>query len=470
MGTASLVKITSAHNVSGIVKYNTKEQKTIGHWRNQPTKLQQTDLVSFEGMYKHPSLSLHQQGLMFARQAKDNAVLSNIYKPYGHKISSSRIPKNYSLCHTVVQSFDYKANPNLTPKKVHRMGIQMLAGIKSYLDTNYNYKLNGGLVSTHIDDDKPQIIRGKIHHTHLHNHIIILSYNNQGKSISPYIRKTDLYSFKHINDNVGVINNLKDYYFLKLKRQIQPNSTFTKQRKTRHRSHLQEAVYAFTECNNKSYDKYPNDYRKAKMLRNNSLQYTFQFRTRIRKDSKTGKPHQQFTMRGFINKNNKIMWFNLTNLRLLRWRNKKEERCERIIKQLQINQVRNIPITYNEFEADLRTNIQHIPPIEQLSNNQSRKQFQRQVQIPKQQQQVEPYHEQASTLADFFNKLSTTKRWSQIKQTGNDNYQINHVYNILNKNNNIYQSPYNVKNNDNSNLQRRQSKIREQHRNKGIQR
>lgn len=447
MKTSDLIKITSARNVPAIVKYNTKSTKTIGHWQHQQENLKRNNLVSYTGYFNQPTLSLHQQGLIFSHQAMQNAILSNLNR---HRLTSyTSIPKNYSLCHTIVQSFDYHANPDLTPHKVHRMGLQMMVGLKSYFKTKYDYTLDGGLVSTHIDDDHPKLIRGKIHHTHLHNHIIILSYNNQGKSISPYIRKADVYSFHHINDNICMHNNLKDYYFLKLQKEINPSSSFTQHRPVHSKSHLQHAIDIFTKCNNIAYDYYPTNFKKAHQLRNHELTFSYQFRTRSKKDTKTHRMHTQFTLKGMVSRNQKIQWYNLTNLRLLLWRNKKEERCERLIKQINISQISNIPITYQQFQTDLQATIQHIPPIEQINSKDMRKRYNVPAQVPKNQKQSRHYHKEHETANSYIKYLIFNSKWSSIKQTGKNDYNINQIYQNLEKNNDIYFSKY-ATTNDNS--------------------
>lgn len=433
MSTSGLIKLTSDRNVEAIVKYNTKPIKTMGKWKNQDNVLHQSDLVSFCGDYQHRGLPLTEQGNIFIQQVNRNASLSNLHRK--RKFSLGTWPRSVSLCRTVIQSFDYRANPNLTPVQVHHMGIQMMTGLQKYFNSQYNYKLNGGLVSTHIDDDHEQFVRGKIHHTHLHNHIVIPSYNSYGQSISNYLRKTNLYDFQHLNDEITTINNLHDYHFWKLEKQIVPNSSFTRDRATHHHSHLQTAIITFTKANNHAFDKYPNDFQKARQTRNHELTFKYQYHTRTKKDSKTGEPRQQFTMQQFLSpKTHQYTWYNLRNLRILVWKNKKQEECERFIKQLNFSKTRMTAVSYGEYKHTITAITKQLPPLETLTSDEARKNHQFTIDVPE--SQSNSNQNQSGTWQSYLRELQADKTWKQLPFHRDQDFRTDIIFKNLQHYNN----------------------------------
>lgn len=386
--TSGLVKITSARNASGIVRYNMKTTKTEGKWKQQDKPVHQKDLVGFYGTASHPGLSLNRQGNLFALQTNNNARMANLYNGNTkHRMMYDNLPNRLSTCHTIVQSFDYDANPNLRPKQVHRMGEQLLVGVKKYLKSRYNYNLDAGMISTHIDDNKDIVRHGQEHQKHLHNHIVIMSYNDSGQSISPYLRIPDLYCFKQINDRIASENGLKDYYFKKLEREIKPNSSFSKSRakKTKTSSNLQKAVQRFSKANNQAFDIYPSfkKYTKALKLRNQQLNIAYGYKKRDKKDTRTHQKRRQFTMDDFHSKQNKQRWYNINNLRLLAWKNKHDEKCERLIKEFNLNKLGKKALPYKDYLETMRYGLKKLPKANHLDSKKQRKHYQVSLKIHK---------------------------------------------------------------------------------------
>jgi Relaxase/Mobilisation nuclease domain. len=210
MKSASVVKITSGASARNLVDYNQQESKVTGQWRKQDGEYQPTELLKYVGDQSKPYLSLDEQGQYFVANAKGNLDLSRKIGQAA-KIKSSEV-------HTIIQSFDYQINPELTPGEANQMGIEYFAAIQDYLKDKYNYELDLGMVSTHIDRSEIKMSAtnlGKVNYPHLHNHIVIPSYNAQGVNIAPYLRKENIYAFKDLNDKIVDNHNLKDLSFCK---------------------------------------------------------------------------------------------------------------------------------------------------------------------------------------------------------------------------------------------------------------
>lgn len=458
--TAGLVKTTLDYKASGVVKYNMKESKTKGQWQDQDQQLSQKDLIDFYGTVDHPDMTLHQQGNLLINQANNNARMSDAYSTSQHHLLYGDNAKK-SICHTVVQSFDYKDNPNLTPKQVHTMGIEMIHGIHNYLWQRYHYNLDSGMISTHIDRNKTGFSqKDQMNHTkHLHNHIVIPSYNQQGQSISPYLRKQDIYAFQRINDEVCVANGLKDYHFLKLNRQIQPSSSFTKFRNnkqymihlkaklhkenqkisvdrrkhksrdklyTSSKSYLQKSILRFNKANNYAFDMQPKNYHKAVILRNRYLGKHYGMQVRYHHDSHTHKVIPQFTMADFKstksnNHNNKgshSRWYDFYCLRVLAWKSKKEERCERMAKQFDFSQVDRKPVSYDQYQQIINNAIKRLPPLSHLNSDQKRKANMIVLKLPKQPKKLSKTNSQMSpkelSIKDFDRYLKQSQFQSKL--------------------------------------------------------
>jgi hypothetical protein len=348
MKSASVVKITSGASARNLVDYNQQESKVTGQWRKQDGEYQPTELLKYVGDQSKPYLSLDEQGQYFVANAKGNLDLSRKIGQAA-KIKSSEV-------HTIIQSFDYQINPELTPGEANQMGIEYFAAIQDYLKDKYNYELDLGMVSTHIDRSEIKMSAtnlGKVNYPHLHNHIVIPSYNAQGVNIAPYLRKENIYAFKDLNDKIVDNHNLKDYRFAKLQHELYPVTTQTITKNTESSSHLQKAYQRFSEVNEIAWSSNPGSYLKALEQRDSLLKENYGYQSKLQIDTKTRKSQTRFTMKDFRDKSGKQKWYSISNLRCLNWSTKEQADAEQMLNQVDFKGAENQTPSYQEYKTTM---------------------------------------------------------------------------------------------------------------------
>lgn len=339
-----------------------------------------------------PGLSIHQKAQLLITQARHNLDLYQRLYPKGTVARHA----DWTSCHTIIQSFDFGANPKLNPATAHAMGNSLFTQIQHYLSNKYGYKLDNGLISTHIDRGyltKNHNPRAKVisRQPHLHSHIVIPNYNSAGQSISPYMRKNDLYQYQLLNDNIIRQNGLKDYYFLKLERQIRPFSSYTlnpttRQIQRRNPSNLQRGWRAFKTANDFAWDhskftvkSFNNEnFHKIRKTRDHYLSASYGYKVKKVDDVQTKLPKHIFTMDTFTaSQALKTQWCNLRDLRILRWQNKDDVLAERLAWQLKLPpKLRKTPLTYTDYKRTVDYAAYHrIPDVTKIRGSKKRSKY-----------------------------------------------------------------------------------------------
>lgn len=356
MHTAGLIRLTpSDKSAVSRVNYNLKIKKTTGRWPNDPAYYHQNDLVSFHGLgslAKTVPSGAHSFLMTTRNGFRTHGLLS-----YQLKVSQ---------CRTIVQSFDYQANPHLRPVTAHAMANVLYERIDRYLRTRYGYRLDAGMVSTHIDDDKVKpnpnpVSKERVIYPHLHSHILLPAYNTTGQPIYPYLRKADLYQFQQMNDDIVTSFGLRDYYFQKARRLIHPMSAYTLNGVHRQTaSDLEKAQQAFEEANqyawpaSRVFNVSPARFRKIRHKRNSYLRVKFNFRTKTTHDVQTDRKEKKFTLDVFSrNALLQTPWYALNNLRLLRWRDYKEARSERLLRCFDFSVVQSRATSFHVYQRTI---------------------------------------------------------------------------------------------------------------------
>lgn len=377
--TAGIIKATTAHDIASRVHYNLQAYKTEGSWLNDTYNYHQSDLISFHGNCKQEGLSIRHEGNKLINDTRYNIKLAM------HMRARRYWDPRWSQCHTIVQSFDYKANPQLSPKDAHAMGNQLYQDILRYMKARYGYIVDDGMVSTHLDDNssKQNPFTRRWVQPHLHNHIIIPSYNAYGLSISPYMRDYDLYQIKGFNDTIMASPEygLNDYYFNKLHRLAKPYSSY--KLSDRPRSNPELAWQAFKVANDYAWDKdNPMDdeghiplpaFKKTRHDRDQYLTKHFQFQPKISHDQKTGQPRRVYTM-GILSlsKNGARQWQGMRSLRILQWLDRKEMKSERLYWQLDFTGMSNKIMTFKTYEKTMQIVTQKLPSLNKIATSKAR--------------------------------------------------------------------------------------------------
>lgn len=379
--TAGLIKVIGGRSIASRVNYNRQVYKTEGSWLNDNYDYNQSELISFCDNSALPGLSLQQQGNKLINDGLYNIRSAMDQRPYSYW------NKSWSQCYTIVQSFDYVANPQLSPKNAHAMGVHLYNDIKLYMKARYGYAIDDGMISTHLDDNKPHKNKhtGLRVHPHLHNHIIIPSYNGYGRSASPYLREYDLYQFKGFNDSIlaSPQYNLNNYYFAKLQRLGKAYQTYKLTDKPRRNP--ERGWLAFKVANDYAWDKNkPMDsngritehaFKETVHSRNQYLSSHFQFEMKLVPDIKTGKPRRTYTMGIFpLDSHKNRPWLSMRSLRILQWLDRKEMKAERLYWQLDFKGTTDKIMSFQTYEKAMRLATQKLPSLNRINSPQARQQ------------------------------------------------------------------------------------------------
>lgn len=352
MKSAAVVKVSGAKSVSSLTHYNEQEYKTSGIWKNDDHIYSQEELISFYGSSDTPQKNLKQQTSTFIKNTRIGLKVYQLLNK-SHAVSKHK-------AYTIIQSFDYQANPDLRPEEVHALGEQYLRKICKYMMDNYNYLITDGMISTHIDRSSVQTKRKPVVKNqqvlnvqdvvvpHLHNHIIIPAFNSKGEPISKYLRKEDIYALQTLNDDLCVENNLNDYYFSKLHQSIDPQSSFSRKKDTLTKSNLQKAYVRFTKANKRAWMG-RGKFKQSLKKRNELLLKEYRLSFRYVKDPKNNRLKKQFTMIDFVNDKHQQMWYNVKNLKLLYWENEPESIVEQIIQHLDFSGTNDIYMNNRQY-------------------------------------------------------------------------------------------------------------------------
>ncbi|TPR16728.1 relaxase family protein [Apilactobacillus timberlakei] len=366
---ASIVKVSSSTSSVFITNYNKREKKINGTWLMQPDEYSRDDLLSFHGESAYDFDDLDLQAQNFEKEIINNFKIKEI-KVFENNGKGNYL-RNNNDTYTVIQSFSLTSNPGLTPREAHIMGNELFKGMQKYYKQNFNYNLESGFVSTHIDRDgyKKQNNDGKKHNSkkvlepHLHNHIVVPAINHNGHSLTYLLSKSNVKDIRSMNDQIAMNHSLNDYYLLKLENNIKPQNKIIRRKKD-NMTDIDIAALRFEDANNRfSYSEILNDFDKCKNERDKYLkdQYgyiekeepSFQFPKHYSNELKVGKT-TKFTMKDFsLDSNNELTYYNEINLGGLIWNNKSQALNYKNIKALELQNVNTILQSPKEYQQTL---------------------------------------------------------------------------------------------------------------------
>lgn len=323
--TAGAVIFSGGGSIASIAQYNQQQKKINGQWIDGNT-YEAEDLFGIVGKNTAPQLPLTKQLEMFTQNVHNNAMV--------HEIKLSETEKNYgsrngtapNLVITMIQSFDFNANPELRPPEAHQMAEELFNTVGEYAQSNHlPFNFDSALISTHID--KSKIEQGykknkdgilRINEPHLHSHIVIPAFDYQGDPFYNFLRPQQKYDIRALNDEILAKHNLYDYHFNKLLEQIDPviisskikqdNLNLAKQRLYQVNISLKPELVAQA-------------FEKTKKLRDSELEQRFGF---TKKMVQKTPPQFLFTMDDFEEdpdkkKKEKKPWYNTKQLKTLTW-------------------------------------------------------------------------------------------------------------------------------------------------------
>ncbi|TPR14968.1 hypothetical protein DY052_05960 [Apilactobacillus timberlakei] len=353
---AGYVNVKAVKNGSDVTDYNLQEEKISGKWINQNEKYVNQQLLTFYGSNQYKFDDLEQQGESFKREIKSNRTIKSfkmVFAASKNKHVNYSMKNNTNDAYTIIQSFDFNANPQLTPKEAHTMGSELYDGYKKYLKNNFNYDLSSGFIATHIDRDSIKAVtynnKNKVLNAHLHNHIVIPAINSKGDSISNYLSRSNIMDLREINDRLVMKHNLNDFYLKKLSYELQPNQKLLEDKPhSPYNKDLKNAVERFHQANNQfNFKEISHDFDKTKKKRDAFLKEKYGYQTKqIKSSSNVASPYLKpqvrnvFTMNDFkLNKDKTPRYYNQSNLRTLSWNEQSQALAYKDLRSIKFDDV-----------------------------------------------------------------------------------------------------------------------------------
>lgn len=330
-----------------MVDYNLQEKKTSQHWLRSATTYTQRDLVNFMGLSNQPQLPLAQQGEQFKRYL---AIGYFRYNP-DHKTNSPTVAFK-----TIIQSFDLSANPNLEPAEAHQMGIELFQQFRQYLHQQYNYDLNTGLVSTHIDRDHPKNgYDGRQLQPHLHNHILLPTFNSHGQHLTPLLKQPELEQLKSFADGLVYRHGLNDYYFDKFNHLVNP--TTPDRRCVRF---FPIVAKQYQQASQVAWQQSPNDFLTARRFRTDYLRQQFQAievnpAPRVLMQNNQFRPLSNTNVQYVTDTAVKPTYVLTKGLRFLSWDNEQQAMCEHYSRFFDFTKTNTLSCNYQQFNRTVET-------------------------------------------------------------------------------------------------------------------
>ncbi|TPR49215.1 hypothetical protein DY037_05395 [Apilactobacillus micheneri] len=360
---AGYIRVNAVHSGDFVSMYNSQDKKISGKWQNQDIDYHSDDLLTFHGQSLYDYDSVEKQVNAFQQEVKTNLKIKRL------KINSNTKRGNHfrdkNDCLTIMQSFDIDANPDLTPKEAHQMGNQLFNACRKYFKNNYNYDLNSGFVSTHIDRGqfKRQKRNGQMQvlKPHLHSHIVIPTNNSQGKSISPYMKKSNILELRDMSDQIVLKHGLKDFYLQKLANRLRPNPQLLDRKNVNNKSDIDIAIARFTAANRKiKYKDVLHDFKGTKEKRDALLKkdYGYQAKTVYTLDNNNGKnpinAHTVFTMKDFsTKKNHEACFYDVRDIGALAWQSQQQALNSLNVDLIDLKNTKNFAQTPHDYQMTL---------------------------------------------------------------------------------------------------------------------